>query len=273
MDAVGRLVSAALALAAVVALSGGSASATRSATDLTAARAFAVQVAVPGQPGGATPSVSAPPDAVGVGGSFAYPADGSVINAGSVTYGAFANPGDVRDVERIRGRLHDLDLRRRRNGGRRQRQVQGLREQEDVVGRFDRIDRDRARHPGPGGDARRRHAVPDRRLGLGDHAPAGPDVTRHEALRRHARVRDRSPGAADRRPLRAPRRDRGDDRLRRGGREVRTGADGRPEAASRSGRRGASSERRSTRRRLRAPGSVPRSRASRSGRRPTSRLA
>ena len=33
------------------------------------------------------------PDAVGVGGSFAYPADGSVINAGSVTYGAFANPG------------------------------------------------------------------------------------------------------------------------------------------------------------------------------------
>ena len=93
MGGVARLVSAALALAAVVALSGGSASATRSTTDLTAARAFAVQVAVPGQPGGATPSVSAPPDAVGVGGSFVYPADGSVINAGSVTYGAFANPG------------------------------------------------------------------------------------------------------------------------------------------------------------------------------------
>src|SRR5262245_59280846 len=93
MVGVGRLVSAALALAAVAALSGGSASATRSATDLTAARAFAVQVAVPGQPGGATPSVSAPPDAVGVGGSFAYPSDGSVISAGSVTYSAFANPG------------------------------------------------------------------------------------------------------------------------------------------------------------------------------------
>jgi murein DD-endopeptidase MepM/ murein hydrolase activator NlpD len=96
MVAVGRLVSAALALAAVVVLvvlSGGPASATRSATDLTAARSFAVQVAVPGQSGGATPSVSAPPDAVGVGGSFAYPGDGSVINAGSVTYSAFANPG------------------------------------------------------------------------------------------------------------------------------------------------------------------------------------
>jgi murein DD-endopeptidase MepM/ murein hydrolase activator NlpD len=93
MVGVARLVSAALALAAVVVLAGGSASATRSTADLTAARSFAVQVAVPGQPGGATPSVSAPPDAVGVGGSFAYPADGSVINAGSVTYSAFADPG------------------------------------------------------------------------------------------------------------------------------------------------------------------------------------
>ena len=93
MVGVGRLVSAALALAAVVALAGGSASATRSTADLTAARSFAVQVAVPGQSGGATPSVTAPPDAVGVGGSFAYPSDGSVISVGSVTYGAFADPG------------------------------------------------------------------------------------------------------------------------------------------------------------------------------------
>jgi murein DD-endopeptidase MepM/ murein hydrolase activator NlpD len=91
MVAVGRLVP--VALAALVALSVGPASATRSASNLTAARAFAVQVAVPGQPGSSTPSVSAPPDSVGVGGSFAYPADGSVISAGSVTYGAFANPG------------------------------------------------------------------------------------------------------------------------------------------------------------------------------------
>src|SRR5512133_343086 len=93
MIAVGRLVPVALALAALVALSVGPASATRSATNLTAARAFALQVAVPGQPGSSTPAVSAPPDAVGVGGSFAYPADGSVVSAGSVTYGAFANPG------------------------------------------------------------------------------------------------------------------------------------------------------------------------------------
>jgi len=52
-----------------------------------------VQVAVPGQAGGSAAAVSAPPDAVGVGGSFAYPADGSVIRAASVTSGSFATPG------------------------------------------------------------------------------------------------------------------------------------------------------------------------------------
>ncbi|HEY7148544.1 MAG TPA: M23 family metallopeptidase [Gaiellaceae bacterium] len=91
-----RLAPVAVALAAIVALAVGPASATRTraaAPDLTTARAFAVQVAVPGQPGASAAPVSAPPDAVGVGGSFAYPTDGSVVNAGSVTSGAFANPG------------------------------------------------------------------------------------------------------------------------------------------------------------------------------------
>jgi murein DD-endopeptidase MepM/ murein hydrolase activator NlpD len=88
-----RLVPVALVLALVVVLSGGPATASRSANDATASRAFAIQVAVPGQAGGSAASVSAPPDAVGVGGSFAYPADGTVVNAGSVTSGAFATPG------------------------------------------------------------------------------------------------------------------------------------------------------------------------------------
>jgi murein DD-endopeptidase MepM/ murein hydrolase activator NlpD len=88
-----RLVPVALALALLVVLSGGSATAARSETGATSARAFAIQVAVPGQAGGSAASVSAPPDAVGVGGAFTYPADGSVVNAGSVTSGAFATPG------------------------------------------------------------------------------------------------------------------------------------------------------------------------------------
>jgi murein DD-endopeptidase MepM/ murein hydrolase activator NlpD len=59
----------------------------------TISRAFAVQVSVPGQGNGSAAAVSAPPDAVGVGGSYAFPADGSVVSAGSVTSGAFATPG------------------------------------------------------------------------------------------------------------------------------------------------------------------------------------
>jgi murein DD-endopeptidase MepM/ murein hydrolase activator NlpD len=91
MLAVVRLVPVALGLALLVA-SVGSAGAVRSESPTTS-RAFAVQVAVPGQTGGSAAAVSAPPDAVGVGGSYAYPADGSVIRAGSVTSGAFSAPG------------------------------------------------------------------------------------------------------------------------------------------------------------------------------------
>src|SRR5215204_181896 len=80
-------------LALFVALAGGSPSAARSENGDTTSRAFAIQVAVPGQAGGSAAVVQAPPDAVGVGGSFAYPADGSIVNAGSVTSGAFATPG------------------------------------------------------------------------------------------------------------------------------------------------------------------------------------
>jgi murein DD-endopeptidase MepM/ murein hydrolase activator NlpD len=44
-----------------------------------------ISVAVPGQGGSSAGVVSGPPDAVGVGGSFAYPADGSVAQASSVS--------------------------------------------------------------------------------------------------------------------------------------------------------------------------------------------
>src|SRR5438093_1386480 len=89
MVAVARLIPGTLVLALLI-VSVGAASAEKGATS---ARAFAVQVAVPGQSGGSAASVSAPPDGVGVGGSFSYPADGSVVRAGSVTSGAFATPG------------------------------------------------------------------------------------------------------------------------------------------------------------------------------------
>jgi murein DD-endopeptidase MepM/ murein hydrolase activator NlpD len=88
-----RLTGFALGAAALV-FTVGAAGASRWQTSVApSARAFAIQVAVPGQGGGSAASVTAPPDAVGVGGSFAYPADGSVVSAGSVTSGAFATPG------------------------------------------------------------------------------------------------------------------------------------------------------------------------------------
>lgn len=78
--------------ACLLVLSVNSASAARSqAAAGPTARAFAIQVAVPGLGGNSAASVSAPPDAVGVGGSFAFPGDGSVVSAGSVTSGAFAS--------------------------------------------------------------------------------------------------------------------------------------------------------------------------------------
>src|SRR5919201_1554425 len=92
MRAGARLVPVAIAVALLCA-SVGSVGPAAAENGATTARGFAVQVAVPGQGGGSAAVVSAPPDAVGVGGSYAYPADGSVVRAGSVTSGAFASSG------------------------------------------------------------------------------------------------------------------------------------------------------------------------------------
>jgi murein DD-endopeptidase MepM/ murein hydrolase activator NlpD len=70
----------------VLALTGaaaGAPSATGAGTP--SAKAVGISVSVPGQSGASGGVVSGPPDAVGVGGSFAYPADGSIASAGSVS--------------------------------------------------------------------------------------------------------------------------------------------------------------------------------------------
>ncbi len=63
--------------------SGGVSSAVGSGTS--SAEAFSIQVSVPGQGGAVGGAVSGPPDAVGIGGGFAYPADGSIAQAGSIS--------------------------------------------------------------------------------------------------------------------------------------------------------------------------------------------
>jgi murein DD-endopeptidase MepM/ murein hydrolase activator NlpD len=106
---VGRLISLALGVALLLAVAG-SAGAAPSQPGANA-RAFAIQVAVPGHGSGSAASVSAPPDAVGVGGSFAFPGDGSVISAASVTSGAFASNGtasasaEVSSISLFRGEV------------------------------------------------------------------------------------------------------------------------------------------------------------------------
>jgi murein DD-endopeptidase MepM/ murein hydrolase activator NlpD len=63
--------------------SGGVSSAVGSGTS--SAEAFAIQVSAPGLGSSVGGAVSAPPDAVGVGGAFAFPADGSIAQAGSIS--------------------------------------------------------------------------------------------------------------------------------------------------------------------------------------------
>jgi murein DD-endopeptidase MepM/ murein hydrolase activator NlpD len=74
-----------LSAAAVLALTGSSGVSSAVRAGKPSAEAFAIQVSVPGQGGAMAGAVSAPPDAVGVGGAFAYPADGSVVRASSVS--------------------------------------------------------------------------------------------------------------------------------------------------------------------------------------------
>jgi murein DD-endopeptidase MepM/ murein hydrolase activator NlpD len=82
-----------LLLAGILLLATGSAGASRSASPTASARAYAVQVTVPGQNGSGAAAVSAPPDNVAFGSSFAYPSDGTVVTANSLTASASTNIG------------------------------------------------------------------------------------------------------------------------------------------------------------------------------------
>jgi murein DD-endopeptidase MepM/ murein hydrolase activator NlpD len=80
----GRL-SILIAFVAVLALTGSSGAPSATSAGIPSAKALGIQVSVPGQAGASAGSVTGPPDAVGVGGSFAYPADGSIARAGAVS--------------------------------------------------------------------------------------------------------------------------------------------------------------------------------------------
>jgi murein DD-endopeptidase MepM/ murein hydrolase activator NlpD len=59
------------------------------------ARAYAIKVVIPGQPGATAGSVVAPPDAVAFGAGFAYPEDGSIVASGALTASASTGVGEA----------------------------------------------------------------------------------------------------------------------------------------------------------------------------------
>jgi murein DD-endopeptidase MepM/ murein hydrolase activator NlpD len=85
-----RLSVAACALVLVVGAAEGSAERSAGAT----ARAWAIKVIVPGQLATGTRALSAPDDAVSFDGAFAYPTDGSIVAATSVTTSVSASSGE-----------------------------------------------------------------------------------------------------------------------------------------------------------------------------------
>jgi murein DD-endopeptidase MepM/ murein hydrolase activator NlpD len=77
----------------VLALAGSTGASSAPSAGKPRAEAVGIQVSVPGQGGGSLGVVSGPPDAVGVGGSFAYPANGSIAQASSVSSSVSGSAG------------------------------------------------------------------------------------------------------------------------------------------------------------------------------------
>jgi murein DD-endopeptidase MepM/ murein hydrolase activator NlpD len=83
----------ALAAACLLCLAAGAAGNAGDRSAGATARAWAIKVIVPGQPGAVTRVLTAPDDAVAFDGAFAYPADGSIVAASSVTTSVSATSG------------------------------------------------------------------------------------------------------------------------------------------------------------------------------------
>ena len=95
----------------LVLLAAGAAGASQSASGSGAsARSFAIRVLAPGQAGGGTREVTAPPDSVQFGGGFAYPSDGSAVSTGAVTASASANAADASAAATATSQVDSLSL-------------------------------------------------------------------------------------------------------------------------------------------------------------------
>src|ERR671935_2922327 len=77
-----------LALGSVLLLAGSAGASSKGSQPAATASAYGIRVVVPGQAGGSSTSVSAPPNASGSAGGFAYPSDGSAVTTGALTASA-----------------------------------------------------------------------------------------------------------------------------------------------------------------------------------------
>jgi murein DD-endopeptidase MepM/ murein hydrolase activator NlpD len=84
---------ATLAAACLLTLALGAADGSADRSAGATARAWAIRVVVPGQPGGGSRVLTAPADAVAFDGAFSYPEDGSVVTAASITTSVSATSG------------------------------------------------------------------------------------------------------------------------------------------------------------------------------------
>jgi murein DD-endopeptidase MepM/ murein hydrolase activator NlpD len=100
-----------LAFLVAGALTAGSAGASSPAQKAQAsARAYSVKIVIPGQNGEGTPAVTAPPDAVALGGTFSYPADGSVVATGSLSASVSTDAGAEASDARATSEVASLRL-------------------------------------------------------------------------------------------------------------------------------------------------------------------
>src|SRR5215210_5559314 len=74
------------------------------------ARAYSVKIVIPGQPAAGTAAAVAPPDAVALGGTFTYPADGSVVTTGSLSASASTDVGVKSSAGRATSEVASLQL-------------------------------------------------------------------------------------------------------------------------------------------------------------------
>ncbi|HET6643696.1 MAG TPA: M23 family metallopeptidase [Gaiellaceae bacterium] len=102
--------SLAVGILAVLALTGSTGARSVTSGGSASATAFSIQVSVPGQDGATAGAVSGPPASSGAGGGFAYPADGSIAQAASISSSVSGTEGGATNVGSATAQVSGVSL-------------------------------------------------------------------------------------------------------------------------------------------------------------------